>query len=126
MKDRITRAKAILDLAYTVDKECMIGVLIVANGPNGTLSASCASLLGYAYRIVGETPGPRPCVMQALRLKSVAELGNLFFNATSGIPDLANGSVVLIQADEVEEYAGYLRDVLLKKNVRYLVATCHS
>ena len=122
MKDRITRAKALLDLASMVSTEAEVGVLFVRNGSNGVLSASCASILEMQYRLEGEDASARPAVIQFINGLDAQSS----FLLSNTVRDAAKGSVVLMQSTQVEQDADIARDLLSDCGRRVLVATCHS
>lgn len=122
MKERITRAKALLDLASMVSTEAEVGVLFVRNGPNGVLSASCASILEMQYRLEGEDASARPAVIQFINGLDAQSS----FLLSNTVRDAAKGSVVLMQSTQVEQDADIARDLLSDCGRRVLVATCHS
>ena len=122
MKDRITRAKALLNLASMVSKDADVGVLFVRNGPNGVLSASCASILEMQYRLEGEDDSKRPAVIQFIT--SLDAQGSFLLSNT--VQDAAKGSVVIMQSAQVEQDADIARGLLADCGRNVLVATCHS
>ena len=122
MKERITRAKALLDLASLVSTDADVGVLFVRNGPNGVLSASCASILEMQYRVEGEDASTRPSVIQFIT--GLDAQGG--FRLSDTVRDAAKGSVVLMQSSQVEQDAEIARGLLADSGRRVLVATCHS
>tara|TARA_B100000678_G_scaffold213158_1_gene180564 strand:- start:332 stop:706 length:375 start_codon:yes stop_codon:yes gene_type:complete len=124
MKDRIARAKALLDLAEMVSNDADFGVLFVQGGPNGVLSASCAAMLDMAYRIPGEEKDDRPSIIQFVGKKRMIDHSDVI----GSLRKLDLGSVAIVESDNVEEDAERLRiaaPVIFKGN-SVLVATCHS
>ncbi len=134
MKDRITRTKALLDFTQLVQFDCIslipdedggqsesrphAGVLIVKGGPNGMLIASCAAILGMTYRLWGEHITSEPTLMQLIG--GAEEIGEALMS-------VAVGSIIIVNAENVEEYASDLRDYLEAHcEGNHLVATCHS
>ena len=122
MKERITRAKALLDLASMVTTDADVGVLFVQNGPNGILSGSCASILGMQYRLEGEDASSRPAIIQFINTLDAQSS----FLLSNTVREAAKGSVVIIQSSQVEEDADATRNLLADCGRRVLVATCHS
>lgn len=123
MKDRITRAKALLDLAQLISSDADIGILVVAGGPNGVISASVASILDIDFRLEGEDASKRPAI-----IPFVGKIdGQRAFQIVDAARDAAAGSILIVQSEKVERDAEILREFVANlKNRQVIVATCHS
>jgi len=122
MKDRIARAKALLDFASMISTEADIGVLFVQGGPNGIMSASCSWILEMQYRNEGEDASTRPSIIQFVT--GLDAQGGFLLSET--VRDAAKGSVIVMQSEQVEQDADTARGLLADCGRRVLVATCHS
>lgn len=122
MKDRITRAKALLDLASMISADADVGVLFVQDGPNGVLSASCASILEMQYQVEGQDASPRPSIIQFINGLDAQSS----FLLSNTVRDAAKGSVVIMQSTQVEQDADITRSLLADCGRHVLVTTCHS
>lgn len=122
MKDRITKTKAILDLAQNISQDADVGILLVSSGLNGVLSAGCASILEMAYRNEGEEAGGRPSIIQFVA-KMNAQTAFLVVDAAR---DAAKGSLIVVESDKVEIDAEVLRELVANTDRHVLVSTCHS
>lgn len=124
MKNRIARTKAILDLAQLAQSENSIGVLLAAGGPNGVISAGCASILNMHYTIYGEDPRRGRCIMSAPKVKAIYDLRHIL--STPDLAGLDAGSVIVIEMENVEEGANFIRNSLASPSLLpFLVTTCH-
>lgn len=123
MKDRITRAKALFDLAQLVSSDADVGILVVEGGPNGVISASAASILDFDFRVEGEDASKRPAVIAFVSKMS----GQLAFQIVDVARDAAKGSILIVQSEKVEIDAEILRELVIHlDNRQVIVATCHS
>lgn len=122
MKDRITRAKALLDLASLVMTDANIGILFVRNGPNGIVAASCASILNMDYRLEGENASKRPAIIQFIGDLDAQSA----YRIVDAARDAAEGSVIIVQTSKVENDADNMRAFVSGIGRSVLVTTCHS
>ena len=124
MKSRVERTKTILDLALAAEDIDSIGVILMAGGPNGVISAACASVLEIHYRIHGEEPREDRCIVSAPKAKAIYDLHHIL--STPDLASLQPGSVVVIEMEHVEVGAEFIRNTLSSPGLPFLVATCHS
>ena len=123
IKSRIARTKAILDLAISAADIGSIGIMLMTGGPNGVISAACANILEMPFRTLGEDPQQKSCIVAATKAPATYDLR--FMLAAPDIAGLAAGSVIVIQIDDAEEGAQFVRS-LTSPGLPFLVATCHS
>lgn len=123
MKDRITRAKALLDLAQLISGDADVGILVAAGGPNGVISASAASILDIDFRLEGEDASKRPAVIPFVGKVNSQRA----FQIVDAARDAAKGSILVVQSEKVEIDAEILRELVANLDGRQvLVTTCHS